>query len=66
MALEGFLLDFHHLISRAHRRGFQMLKEMELWCNSLWLVRAKANQEQADGELAEKAGRLAPELHKDT
>lgn len=45
--------------------GFQMLKEMELQCNSLWLVRARANQEQTDGELAEKAGRLAPASHKE-
>lgn len=45
--------------------GFQMLKEMELQCNSLWLVRARANQEQTDGELAEKAGRLAPVSHKE-
>lgn len=42
-----------------------MLKEMELWCNSLWLVRARANQEQTDGELAEKAGRLAPAIHEE-
>lgn len=45
--------------------GFQMLKEMELQCNSLWLVRARANREQADGKLAEKAGRLAPAIHKE-
>lgn len=45
--------------------GFQMLKEMELRCNSLWLVRTRANQEQTDGELAEKAGRLAPVNHKE-
>lgn len=45
--------------------GFQMLKEMELQCNSLWLVRARANREQTDGKLAEKAGRLAPAIHKE-
>lgn len=45
--------------------GFLMLKEMELQCNSLWLVRARANQEQTDGELAENAGRLAPVSHKE-
>ena len=33
--------------------GFQMLKEMELHCGL-------SEQEQTDGELAEKAGRLAP------
>lgn len=65
MALEGLLIDFHHLISRSCRMGFQMLKEMELRCNSLWLVRARANQEQTNGELAEKAGRLAPVSHKE-
>lgn len=42
-----------------------MLKEMELRCDPLRLVRARANKEQSDGELAEKAGRLAPASHEE-
>lgn len=44
---------------------FKMVKEMELQCNSLWLVGVRANQEQINEELAEKAGRLAPVVHKE-